>query len=132
MSKKYRITPSRLLQGLKDKLNLEKLCPGISLLTMPQTTKGETPRLPIIDPRRNKKANKQAGLLSSKTISATCRQSFNDLVNPDEPRILFFIDYDSGKRIKYRLDFNSPRTKKAAGQLGLTYEDCLTRYYNFC
>lgn len=129
MSKKFRNSPSRLLRGLKDNLNLEMLCPGVNFNTMPQSTKGESLGLPFIEPiKRNNKINKQAGLLTSKTISSSCRPSMSETVNIEQPRILAFIDYDSGKRIRYKLDFNSPRAKKAAAQLGITYEDCITRF----
>ncbi len=42
-------------------------------------------------------------------------------------RSLVYIEHNGIRDSKHILDFNSPRTKEAAVQLGLTFEDCLKR-----
>ena len=50
-------------------------------------------------------------------------------ISNQQDRFIYYIEYESGKRIRHKLDFNSPRTKEAAAQLGITFEDCVKKYF---
>ena len=43
-------------------------------------------------------------------------------------KTISYYEFNAGRKIKRKLDFNSPRTSEAAAQLGLTFKDCLTKY----
>ena len=43
-------------------------------------------------------------------------------------RILLYVEYNKGKPIKHKVNFDSPRTAEAASQLGISFEDCRKRY----
>ncbi len=42
-------------------------------------------------------------------------------------RCVLFVEHDGARYVKHMLDFGSPRTAEAAGQLGISYEDCIRR-----
>jgi hypothetical protein len=48
---------------------------------------------------------------------------------PEEPvdRTLYYIEFEAGRKIRRKVDFNSPRTTKAAAQIGLTFDDCIKK-----
>lgn len=48
---------------------------------------------------------------------------------PDQ--IAIYMDTSAGRCIRYRVNFNSPRTIEAAKELGITFEDCIKKYYFF-
>jgi len=45
-------------------------------------------------------------------------------------RIAVLIESNGSRFIRYRLNFDSPRTAEAAAQLGITFEDCMKRYFD--
>ena len=42
-------------------------------------------------------------------------------------RCLFYYEYDSGRKIRHKLNFDSPHTSEAALQLGVSFNDCIPR-----
>ena len=48
--------------------------------------------------------------------------------NAENERIVRYIEYVNGKIVRHALDFNSPRTKEAAAQIGATFSDCVIKY----
>ena len=42
-------------------------------------------------------------------------------------KTIYYFEYNAGRRIRHKMDFNSPRTCEAAAQLGLTFSDCLLK-----
>jgi len=59
----------------------------------------------------------------------TNNEDNNKEQNVIEPvkRIISYYEFDSGRVIYRKLDFDSPRTIYAAIQLGVEYNDCLKR-----
>ena len=50
--------------------------------------------------------------------------------NPeDSQRIATYVLKLNGQTIYHKLDFNSPRTREAAGQIGISYDDCVLKYF---
>jgi len=53
----------------------------------------------------------------------------DDSKNEDNRRVIPFVEYIRGKSINHKIDFDSPRTAEAAAQLGITYGECLPKYF---
>ena len=62
-------------------------------------------------------------------IQKAMTQRLPPLVSAQNPkdRTLVYLEHNGIRDTKHVLDFNSPRTKEAALQLGLTFEDCVKR-----
>ncbi len=66
-----------------------------------------------------------AGKLSTNRLSNATMSMESATANRDLS--IYYIETDTGKPVRHRLDFNTPRTREAAGQIGITYEDCVVR-----
>ena len=47
--------------------------------------------------------------------------------NIDKNHSTFYIEIIDGREIHHKVDFDSPRTKEAAAQVGLTFKECVLR-----
>ena len=45
-----------------------------------------------------------------------------------EKKEVCYCEYSGGHKVFHKIDFDSPRTFKAALQLGITFDDCLNKY----
>ena len=75
--------------------------------------------------------NKQSSHTSSGVIKQI-KSSYNcDTIQEKEQpieRILCYYEISSGRKIRYKINFDSPRTSGAAEQLGITFEQCQPKY----
>ena len=55
-----------------------------------------------------------------------------DIPIEKETKVITFGDDNNGCRSGYKLDFASPRTRKAAKEIGVIFEDCLLKYHFIC
>ncbi len=56
------------------------------------------------------------------------RESGMSCIAETADRVVAYLECDTGRTIRHRLDFDSPRTVEAAAQLGITFEDCAKKY----
>ena len=52
---------------------------------------------------------------------------FNDFINSNKDLSLYYVESTTGKPVKHKMDFNTPRTKEAAARAGITFEDCVQK-----
>lgn len=43
-------------------------------------------------------------------------------------KVFFYFDSNTYGKVRRKIDFDSPHTSKAAAQLGITFNDCITQY----
>jgi len=55
-------------------------------------------------------------------------QSLYDLPVANEKTIRYY-EFDAGRKILHKLNFDSPRTLQAASEVGVSFNDCLTKYF---
>lgn len=53
--------------------------------------------------------------------------SVQDTTTEVVEKTLCYYEFDSGRKIRRRLNFASPRTSEAAAQLGVTFSDCVIK-----
>ena len=104
----------------KDKSISASKSPGVCMPSQPLQRQSCLPALATRNSSNSNKINFEG---------ASARSQYMNLkAKIKEERVIYYTEYDLGKLVKHRLDFNSPRTKDAAARLGLTYEDCIKKY----
>lgn len=77
--------------------------------------------LPLIDARQCFNSTKHSTSINLDMMMCTP----GNFVKKPETNAISYIEICGGRRIRHKLDFNSPRTAEAAALLGITFEDCL-------